>query len=81
MVFSSINGSPHWRSVNSCWGTMEMVILYAVLSRIAKVSAIKPHLDLNLPVCGVSAVLAAVFMKLPKPPGTFKSKFARIDWM
>lgn len=37
--------------------------------------------DLNLPICGVSAMLVARFLRLPTPPGTTREKLAEIDWM
>ncbi|KAI0337303.1 Mfs1.2 [Trametopsis cervina] len=36
---------------------------------------------LNLPVCGAAAALVFIFLKLPTPPGTFKEKITRIDWV
>ncbi|KAI0337292.1 Mfs1.2 [Trametopsis cervina] len=36
---------------------------------------------LNLPLCGVAAALVLVFLKLPTPPGAFKEKISRIDWI
>lgn len=35
----------------------------------------------NIPICIVSFALAALFMNLPTPPGSFKSKLARVDWL
>ncbi|KAF8520691.1 MFS general substrate transporter [Gautieria morchelliformis] len=36
---------------------------------------------LNLPICGVSAIVAAVFLDLPIPPGTIREKVSRMDWI
>ncbi|KAF8800200.1 MFS general substrate transporter [Phlegmacium glaucopus] len=36
---------------------------------------------LNLPLCGVSAILAVLFLDVPTPPGTFKEKLLRMDWI
>lgn len=37
--------------------------------------------DLNLPLCGISATLAVLFLNISTPPGTFKEKFLSMDWM
>lgn len=36
---------------------------------------------LNLPVCGVAFVLVLVLLDLPTPPGSFREKLKRMDWM
>ncbi|KAF8572629.1 MFS general substrate transporter, partial [Ramaria rubella] len=36
---------------------------------------------LNLPLCALSAFLAAVFLKLPTPPGKLRDKLSRMDWI
>ncbi|KAF8520682.1 MFS general substrate transporter [Gautieria morchelliformis] len=36
---------------------------------------------LNLPICGVSAIAAAVFLDLPIPPGIMREKVSRMDWI
>lgn len=36
---------------------------------------------LNLPVCGLACGLVMLFMDLPTPKGTFKSKFRAMDWI
>ncbi|KAI0677757.1 MFS general substrate transporter [Trametes maxima] len=36
---------------------------------------------LNLPVCGLAALSVLFFMRLPTPPGSFKEKVARLDWI
>ncbi|KAL0960432.1 hypothetical protein HGRIS_005475 [Hohenbuehelia grisea] len=36
---------------------------------------------LNLPICGLAAILVLLFMKLPTPPGSFSSKLRRLDWI
>ena len=37
--------------------------------------------DLNLPICGLSAIIALLFLNLKTPPGTFREKIVRLDWM
>lgn len=37
--------------------------------------------DLNLPITGVAALFIVLFLKLPIPPGTFRDKLSRMDWM
>lgn len=44
----------------------------------------QPHIlvtDLNIPISGVSFALVLFFLKLRKPPGTFREKLAKMDWM
>lgn len=36
---------------------------------------------LNLPVCGVTYVLVLTLLHLPTPPGSLRSKLARMDWI
>ncbi|KAI0687844.1 Mfs1.2 [Cerioporus squamosus] len=36
---------------------------------------------LNLPICGVTIPMVLVFLKLPTPPGTWREKMARIDYI
>ncbi|KAF7308181.1 Iron permease [Mycena chlorophos] len=36
---------------------------------------------LNLPLCGISFVLVALFLHVRTPPGTLKSKLAQVDWI
>jgi len=36
---------------------------------------------LNLPICGLALALVLVFMKLPTPPGTFREKISKMDWV
>ncbi|TFK84795.1 Mfs1.2 [Polyporus arcularius HHB13444] len=36
---------------------------------------------LNLPMCGVTVIMVTVFLKLPVPPGTLRSKIGRMDWI
>ncbi|GJE93665.1 MFS general substrate transporter [Phanerochaete sordida] len=36
---------------------------------------------MNLPIAGAAAALALLFMRLKTPPGSFKSKMARMDWI
>ncbi|KAJ3557850.1 hypothetical protein NM688_g1248 [Phlebia brevispora] len=35
---------------------------------------------LNLPICGLAAILVVLFLRLRTPSGSFRSKIARIDW-
>ena len=37
--------------------------------------------DLNLPLAGIAFVLVAVFLRVRTPPGTFREKMARVDWL
>ncbi|KAF8529294.1 MFS general substrate transporter [Hysterangium stoloniferum] len=36
---------------------------------------------LNLPLCGVTGILTLVLLKLPTPPGSFRDKVSRMDWL
>ncbi|KAF7794628.1 hypothetical protein EIP86_005764 [Pleurotus ostreatoroseus] len=36
---------------------------------------------LNLPICGLAAILVFVFLRLHTPEGLLRDKFARIDWL
>jgi hypothetical protein len=36
---------------------------------------------MNLPISAIAFVLVAVFMNVKRPAGTFREKFAKIDWM
>ncbi|KAF8532577.1 MFS general substrate transporter [Gautieria morchelliformis] len=36
---------------------------------------------LNLPICGISAIVTVVFLDLPIPPGTVREKVSRMDWI
>ncbi|KIJ48812.1 hypothetical protein M422DRAFT_225924 [Sphaerobolus stellatus SS14] len=36
---------------------------------------------LNLPLCGISAVMAFVTLNLPTPPGTLRHKLSKMDWI
>ncbi|KZT23032.1 iron permease [Neolentinus lepideus HHB14362 ss-1] len=36
---------------------------------------------LNLPICGIAAVLVLIFVTLRTPPGTFAEKLKKIDWI
>ncbi|KAH8101198.1 Mfs1.2 [Cristinia sonorae] len=36
---------------------------------------------LNLPICGVALLMAALFLRLPTPPGTLREKLGRMDWI
>ena len=37
--------------------------------------------DLNLPVSFVASVSVIVLLDLPTPPGSYREKFKRMDWM
>lgn len=37
--------------------------------------------DLNLPIAGVAALLVVLFLRVPTPQGTLKSKLSNLDWM
>ncbi|KAH9936930.1 iron permease [Amylocystis lapponica] len=36
---------------------------------------------LNIPICGVAAVLIVLFLRTRTPPGTLLEKFQRVDWI
>ncbi|KAJ7066027.1 iron permease [Mycena amicta] len=36
---------------------------------------------LNLPLCGISLVLVAFFLKVRSPPGTIREKLGEVDWI
>ncbi|KZT20290.1 iron permease [Neolentinus lepideus HHB14362 ss-1] len=36
---------------------------------------------LNIPICGFAALLVMVFLQLRTPPGTFREKLRRMDWI
>ncbi|KZS99914.1 MFS general substrate transporter [Laetiporus sulphureus 93-53] len=36
---------------------------------------------LNLPIAGLAATFVLVFLRLPTPPGTFREKLRRVDWI
>ncbi|KAF9255011.1 Mfs1.2 [Marasmius fiardii PR-910] len=36
---------------------------------------------LNLPICGVAIAAVGVFLDLPTPPGTVRSKLRKMDWI
>ncbi|CCM04080.1 uncharacterized protein FIBRA_06239 [Fibroporia radiculosa] len=36
---------------------------------------------LNIPIAGVAAVLMALFLRVPTPPGTMMQKLAKMDWI
>ncbi|KAJ6482029.1 major facilitator superfamily domain-containing protein [Mycena vitilis] len=36
---------------------------------------------LNIPICGLAAILVILFLRLRTPPGTLREKFARIDYL
>jgi len=36
---------------------------------------------INVPLCGVVGMLTLVLLKLPTPPGSFRDKFYRMDWV
>lgn len=38
-------------------------------------------IDMNIPFAGLAAVLVLLFVKLPTPPGSIRSKLEKIDWM
>ena len=38
-------------------------------------------LDLNLPICGLAAILVAVFMNMRTPRVSWREKLAQLDWM
>ncbi|KAJ7629491.1 iron permease [Mycena polygramma] len=36
---------------------------------------------LNIPICGLAAILVILFLRLRTPPGTLREKFARVDYL
>src|SRR5262245_3331406 len=36
---------------------------------------------MNLPISAIAIILLALFMNVKRPAGTFREKFAKIDWM
>lgn len=36
---------------------------------------------MNIPISAIAIALVAVFMNVKRPAGTFREKFAKIDWM
>lgn len=61
---------------------MALAILWVLLlsSVVIMYQRLSPQ-DLNLPITGVAALFIVLFLKLPTPPGTFREKLARMDWM
>jgi hypothetical protein len=37
--------------------------------------------DLNMPIAGLAAAVTALTVDLPTPPGSLRTKLARLDWM
>lgn len=37
--------------------------------------------DLNLPICGLAAILVTLFLRLKTPPEPWYTKLRRMDWM
>lgn len=44
------------------------------------IRVLNPFQDMNLPICGVTAVIAATYLDLKVPRGTFKEKMMSLDW-
>jgi hypothetical protein len=36
---------------------------------------------MNLPISAIASALVAAFMNVKRPSGTFREKFAKVDWM
>ncbi|KAJ7595489.1 major facilitator superfamily domain-containing protein [Mycena floridula] len=36
---------------------------------------------LNIPLCAIGFILVALFLNVRQPPGSFKEKFVRVDWL
>ena len=36
---------------------------------------------MNLPISAIAILLVALFLNVKRPAGTFREKFAKIDWM
>jgi hypothetical protein len=62
-------------------GTVEVAVLLVCYLFFCHALFITQILDINLPICGISAIVAAIFLDLPIPPGTMREKVSRMDWM
>ncbi|GJJ14372.1 hypothetical protein Clacol_008636 [Clathrus columnatus] len=69
------------RTIQGLGGGAIVVVTNIVLADMVPLEERGGYGDVNLPVCGISFILAAVYMKLPKPPGTWREKLTRIDWI
>lgn len=69
----------NWWLIRTRW-TLALALLYVLLPIKCRVGA-QICVDMNIPFAGVAAILVLLFVKLPTPPGSIRSKLEKIDWM
>ena len=82
----SVHGAPHLASAQSSVAPLHKMdtgvgsSVRASPKPAARI-VLTNDIDMNIPFAGLAAVLVLLFVKLPTPPGSIRSKLEKIDWM
>ena len=60
---------------------MALAFLYVCYQRLQLALGTLRRLDLNLPISFIGSLSVVHFLDLPTPPGNYRDKFGRMDWM